>query len=177
MKKILLLLFIATIFLACGKDYKTPADISDKVAWLDGKSALPQFPFGTNPIYIMIHSPDCQYTQEMLDNVFARPEIIKYMNEHFTCISVVPQDIDSVRFLGEWVTGRRLIDAFRVEGSPSHYFFTPQGYLKQAHTGYIELPVFKMLLKYVAEGYWEKYDLPTFMTMPESRLDTVWGKF
>lgn len=177
MKKSLIILSVLLIFLACGKGYKTPADIKDKVAWLDAKSALPMFPFGTNPIYIMIHSKDCQYTDEMLENVFARPEIIKYLNDNFTCISLIPQEIDSVRFLGEWATGKRLVEAFKVQGSPSHYFFNSRGYLKTAHTGYIELRVFKQLLKYVAEGYMEKYDLPTFMKMPEAQLDTIWGEF
>ena len=177
MKKLLSIFSILILFLACGKGYKTPADIDDKVAWLDAKSALPLFPFGTNPIYMMFHAKNCQYTDEMLENVFSRPEIIKYLNENFTCISVVPEEIDSVRFVGEMVTGRRLVEAFKVEGSPSHYFFNAQGYLKTAHTGYIELRVFKQLLKYVAEGYMDKYDLPTFMKMPEAQLDTVWGKF
>ncbi|MCP4703131.1 MAG: hypothetical protein GY865_00855, partial [candidate division Zixibacteria bacterium] len=52
-----------------------------------------------------------------------------------------------------------------------------QGALKTAHTGFIELVVFKQLLKYVAEGYINKYTLPEFIKMPESRLDTIYGEW
>ena len=169
--------FLALLILACGKGYKTPADIDDKVAWLNAESAMPIFPFGTNPIYMMFHSADCPVTNDMLDKVFSRPEIIKYLNDNFTCISVMPDSIDSVRFVGEMATGKKLLEVFKVEGYPSHYFFNPQGYLKTAHTGFIELRVFKQLLKYVAEGYIEKYDLPAFLKMPEAQLDTIYGEF
>jgi thioredoxin-related protein len=174
---LLIVSILAIIILGCGKDFKTPADIKDKVAWLDAESAMPLFPFGTNPIYMMFHSADCPVTNAMLDEIFSRPEMIKYLNEHFTCISVMPDSIDSVRFVGEMATGKRLLEAFKVEGYPSHYFFNAQGFLKTAHTGYIELRVFKQLLKYVAEGYVEKYTLPEFMEMPEAKLDTIYGEW
>lgn len=169
--------FIIILILACGKDYKTAADIEDKVAWLDAESAMPIFPFGTNPIYMMFHSADCPITNDMLDEIFSRPEIIKYLNENFTCISVMPDSIDSVRFVGELATGKKLLEVFKVEGYPSHYFFDAQGFLKTAHSGFIELRVFKQLLKYIAEGYIEKYDLPEYLELPEARLDTIYGEF
>ncbi len=170
-------LFLSILLLACGKGFKTPADIKDKVAWLDAESAMPIFPFGTNPIYMMFHSADCPVTNAMLDEIFSRPEMIKYLNENFTCISVMPDSIDSVRFVGEVATGKKLLEVFKVEGYPSHYFFNAQGFLKTAHTGYIKLRVFKQLLKYVAEGYIEKYTLPVFLEMPEAQLDTIYGEF
>jgi len=176
-KTLYISLLAILLIIACGKDYKTPADIKDKVAWLDARSALPMFPFGTNPIYMMFHSADCPVTHDMIEQVFSRPEIIKYLNENFTCISVIPDSIDSIPFVGEIVDGKRLLDVFKVEGYPSHYFFDAHGYLKTAHTGFIELKTFKQLLKYVAEGYIDKYDLPTYMRMPEAQLDTVWGVF
>lgn len=174
---VLTISFVSLLVLACGKDYKTPADLTDKVAWLDAESAMPMFPFGTNPIYMMFHSADCPITNDMLDVVFSRPEIIKYLNENFTCISVMPDSIDSVRFVGEVATGKKLLEVFKVEGYPSHYFFDAQGFLKTAHTGFIELKVFKALLKYVGEGYIEKYTLPEFIAMPESQLDTIYGEW
>ena len=174
---LLTVLFLSILLLACGKGYKTPADIKDKVAWLDAESAMPIFPFGTNPIYMMFHSSDCPVTNAMLDKIFSRHEMIKYLNENFTCISVMPDSIDSVRFVGEVATGKKLLEVFKVTGYPSHYFFNAQGFLKTAHTGYIELRVFKQLLKYVAEGYIEKYTLPVFLEMPEAQLDTIYGEW
>ena len=175
---LMFLIAIAIIcVLGCGKGYKTPADIKDKVAWLDGRSALPIFPFGTNPIYLFFHSHDCRVSNQMLDEIFTRPEIIEYLNNNFTCISVIPDSIDSIMFLGEIVDGKRLLEAFRIEGYPAHFFFNYQGYLKGNHYGYIELRVFKQVLKYVAEGYMDKYDLKTYMNLPEAQLDTVWGEF
>jgi thioredoxin-related protein len=173
----LILTTIAIISLNCGKDYKTPADIKDKVAWLDGKTSLPMFPFGTNPIYMFFHSFDCPISEKMLDEIFTRPEIIEYLNNNFTCISVVPDSFDTIKFLGEDVSRRKLLDAFRIEGYPAHFFFDAQGFLKGNHYGYIELRVFKQALKYVAEGYMDKYDLKTFRDLPEAQLDTVWGEF
>ncbi|MEW5922517.1 MAG: thioredoxin fold domain-containing protein [Candidatus Zixiibacteriota bacterium] len=174
---IIILSALSIIVGSCGQDYKTPSDVKGYVAWLDAESALPQFPFGTNPIYIFIYSERSQPCQAMMDNIFSRPEIIEYMNQHVTSISIIPDQIDTVRFLGQTLTRAELINALKVEALPSHYFFDKTGKLLGARTGYIQLPEFKQLLKYVAEGYIAKYDFGTFQSMPESKVDTVLGKF
>lgn len=161
----------------CGKDYKTPSDVKGTVAWLDAASALPVFPFGTNPIYIFLYSERSQPCQAMMENIFSRPEIIEYMNKHFTCIAIIPEEIDTVKFLGQTLTRIELLNALKVDALPSHYIFDKTGKLLGVRTGYIQLPEFKQLLKYVAEGYIAKYDFGTFLSMPESEVDTVLGKF
>ncbi|HDL02689.1 MAG TPA: thioredoxin family protein [candidate division Zixibacteria bacterium] len=180
MKKLLPITLIILIFIiaaGCGDDYKTPSDFKDNVAWLDAKSALPVFPFGTNPIYICFYSKQSEPCTAMMDNIFSRPEIIKYMNTNFTSIAVIPEDIDSVQFLGRLLSRAELLRALKVEGLPSHYFFDKAGKLVGARTGYIKLYEFKQLLKYMAEGYVAKYDFGTFLSMPDSKVDTVYGKF
>lgn len=172
---IFVLIFI--IIGGCGDDYKTPADIKENVAWLDARSALPVFPFGTNPIYICFYSPNSQPCKIMTERVFDQPEIIKYMNKNFTCISVIPEDIDSVQFLGQVISRKDLLRALKVEGLPSHYFFDKSGKLLGARTGYIKLIEFKQLVKFIGEGYVAKYDFGTFMSMPESEVSLEPGKF
>ncbi|UCD93890.1 MAG: thioredoxin fold domain-containing protein [Candidatus Zixiibacteriota bacterium] len=174
---IILATLFSTIFLSCGETYKTPSDIKDTVAWLDGRSALPVFPFGTNPIYLYFHSDRSKICASMMRSVFSRPEIIKYMNKHFTSISVMPDSIETVKFIGEEVTAMELVEALKVEGYPAHYFFSSAGELKGARMGYIPLKEFKQLLKYMAEGYVEKVDFSTFLRMPEAEIDTVYGEF
>jgi thioredoxin-related protein len=163
--------------ISCGDDYKTPADIKGSVAWLSAESALPVFPFGTNPIYFYFHTDRSPYCQAMKEKIFSRPEIIKYMNEHFTSIIIDPDSLDSITFYGETMTARELLTMLQVEGLPSHYFFNRMGELKGARTGYIQLKEFKQLLKYVAEGYIEKHDFNSYLKSGASDLDTIWGKF
>lgn len=163
--------------IACGGSQKTPADIKDRVAWLDARSALPVFPFGTNPIYLYFHSEGSPICSSMTANVFDRPEIIEYMNKHITSISVMPEILDSTDFMGRRISSGDLIKVFQVEGYPSHYFFNKQGQLKGARTGYIGLREFKQLLIYISEGYVEKMDFGSFLGTDGADIDTVWGKF
>ena len=171
----LILLFV--VISGCGDDYKTPSDIKGSVAWLDANSALPVFPFGTNPIYISFYSPNSEPCKVMMERVFEQPEIIKYMNRNFTSISVIPEDVDSVEFLGQVISRADLLRALKVEGLPSHYFFDKSGKLLGVRTGYIRLIEFKQLLKFIGEGYVAKYDFGTFLTMPESEVSKEPGKF
>jgi thioredoxin-related protein len=170
-------MFLCLAFIGCGESYKTPSDIKDTVAWLDSRSALPVFPFGTNYIYLYFHSDQSKICESMMKRVFSRPEIIKYMNKHFTSISVMPDSIETVEFMGEEITAVELIEVLKVGGYPAHYFFTSAGELKGARMGYIPLGEFKQLLKYFAEGYVEKVDFGAFRQMPEAKLDTVYGEF
>lgn len=174
---IIILAIVVVIVGSCGDDYKTPADIKGTVAWLDAKSALPVFPFGTNPIYMFIYSERSQPCKAMMDNIFSRPEIVNYMNQHFSSIAIIPEELDTVKFLGQTLTKIELLNALRVDGLPSHYFFDKAGDLVGARTGYIQLVEFKQLLKYMAEGYVARYDFGTFQSMPEAEMDTVLGKF
>lgn len=177
-KVLIILLTLAGIFFAgCGDDIKTPEDIKGTVAWLDASSALPVFPFGTNPIYIYICSDHDQFSYHMDEHVFKRPEIIKYMNKHLTCIKVMPDSLISFQFMGETLTILDFLKALQAKTYPSHYFFDRSGNLKGAREGFISIRDFKRLLKYVAEGYVEKYSFEEFMNMPESEMDTVWGDF
>ena len=170
-------ILMVVVLSGCGGGQKTPSDIKDTVAWLDGRSALPVFPFGTNPLYIFVHSDRSPVCSSMIRLVFSRPEIIEYMNKHLTSISVKPEGIGTVEFMGQELTSADLIRILKVQGYPAHYFFNSAGELKGFRMGYIPLKEFKQLLKYMVEGYVEKFNFQTFLQMEESRLDTVYGEF
>lgn len=174
---ILILILVTLAASGCGDKRKTPEDIKTAVAFLDAKQALPEFPFGTKPIYMFFNADWCQYCRRMKYDVFERPEIIKYMNENFTCISVKPDSIDRIFFMGDTITVAQLKKAFKFDAFPSHYFFDKTGKLQGARTGYIPLLRFKQLLKYIAGGDINKYDFDTFLAKPDADMDTVWGEF
>ena len=174
---IISLSLLAILLLACSKrGAKTPADIKDHVAWVDGRAALPLFPFGTNPIYMFINneSRDCK---KMDKRIFPRPEIIRYLNQHFTSLWVAPDSFETIQFQEKEYTRDQFKEAFKIQNYPVHLFFNMRGELKGVKDGYIPLGEFKTLLRYVAEGYIEKYNFETYLNMPESKVDTVWGEF
>lgn len=178
-RKSLLLILILTIILVfgCSEKIRTPADVTETVAWLDARSALPVFPFGTNPIYMFFNADWCKYCNAMKKEIFARPEIIDYMNHHITSISVIPESLMTVKFMGQEYTGAKLMDEFQVNSYPTHFFFNMAGELKGIRTGYIDLREFKLLLRYVAEGDIEKMTFDDFMASPKGEIDTAWGEF
>jgi thioredoxin-related protein len=181
MKKSGLLLFCALVVVvivsSCSSKYKTPEDIKGYIAWLDARQALPLFPFGTNPIYMIVYSDKSHNCLKMDDNIFSRPEIIEYVNEHITCIKLIPDSIESVVFLGQQYSIGGLLDTLDATGYPTHYFFNFKGELKGIRDGYINLHDFKQLVKYIGEGYFEKIDFATFLSRTVSEVDTVWGEF
>jgi thioredoxin-related protein len=178
-KKSIGLITILTVILVfgCGKKIRTPSDVTDTVAWLDARSALPVFPFGTNPIYMFFNADWCKYCNAMKSEIFSRPEIINYMNHHITSISVMPESLATVKFMGKDYTGEKLMEEFQVTKYPTHFFFNMAGELKGVRVGYIDLREFKLLLRYIAEGDVEKMDFDTFLASPKGEIDTVWGEF
>lgn len=172
-----IIVFTVWAVTGCGDKQKTPEDIKTAVAFLDARQALPNFPFGTKPIYMFCNASWCQYCRKMKDDIFSRPEIIKYMNENFTCISVVPDSIERVFFMGDTVTAAELKNALQMDAYPTHYFFDKAGQIQGVRTGYIPLLQFKYLLKYIASGDIDKYDFDTYMKRNDTDLDTVWGEF
>jgi len=173
----ILILSVILFFSCSGDNYKTPSDIKGEVAFLSAESALPNFPFGTDPIYIYFHTERSPYCVDTKELIFKRPEIIEYINEHFTSIIVEPDSLKTVNFAGQEISIRKFLKDLQVEGLPSHYFFNYKGEIKGARTGYIRLLEFKQLLKYTAEGYIEKQSFNSFRISDEAELDTVWGEF
>jgi len=82
-----------------------------------------------------------------------------------------------VEFLGQTMTGRELLENFKVTGYPSHFFSTPQGKLIGAREGFIDLEEFKQMLIYFSKGYYKKFDFETFVQTSDAKVDTVYGKF
>jgi len=160
-----------------GEDMKTPEDVREHVAFLDARSAFPHFPFGDKPIYMFFNALWCPISKGMRDDVFSRPEIITYMNENFTCISVIPDSIKEVAFLGQAMTGQDLIANFKIEGYPAHYFCSAEGKLLGGTSGEITLADFKRLLIYFGKGFYKKFDFDTFLETRDAKVDTVYGKF
>ena len=183
MKKILLIFLILTITIGAvlincsGEKRKSPADVKNYVAFLDSKSAFPVFPFGNKPFYMFFNALWCPYSKHMREDIFSRPEIIEYLNENFTCISIIPDSVGEVEFLGQTLNKAQIISKFKLEGYPSHYFSSSDGKLIGARNGVIELLEFKQVLKYYSEGYYHKYDFKSFTETPEATMDTVYGKF
>ncbi len=173
----MVLILTAVIFIGCGKDMKTPEDVTGTVAWLDSRSALPVFPFGNNHIYLFVTSHECPISKEMREDIYSRPEIIDYMNKNFTCISIFLDSIQSVKFLGEERSRMELMRMLQVEGYPTHFICSPQGMVVGSREGFIELRDLKQLLKYYAEGYSEKCDYEDYLNTGAARLDTVLGEF
>ncbi len=181
MKRLFFSVIFITIILivSCGDDYTTPEDIKGHVAWVDGVSAFPNFPFGTDPIYVYFHSEASQPSRYMRENIFNRPEIIKYLNNNFTCIAVEP---DSFEFISmgdsdNMVSRQDFITSFNLTGYPSHYFFNYKGSSLVVQSGYLDLKSLKQLLKYISEGYYQKNSPGEFMRSDDGDLDTIWGKY
>lgn len=168
---------MAWAIFGCGDKQKTPEDVKTAVAFLDARQALPLFPFGTKPIYMFCNADWCRFCRKMKYDIFERPEIIKYMNKNFTCISVVPDSFSSIYFMGDTLTTAEFKKVLQLEAYPTHYFFDKTGKVQGVRTGYIPLLEFKFLLKYVAEGDINKYDFDAYMRNNKSELDTVWGEF
>jgi thioredoxin-related protein len=171
------LILTVILFFGCGKDMKTPEDVKGTVAWLDSRSALPVFPFGSNYIYLFVTSHECPISREMREDIYSRPEIIDYMNKSYTCISIFLDSIESVEFLGSERTRLELMRMLQVEGYPTHFICSPQGLVVGSREGFMELIELKQLLKYYAEGYSEKYDFDAYLNTDAAGLDTVFGEF
>jgi thioredoxin-related protein len=125
MTRLLSLLLATILFLgagsAAGQDAETPT-------WIPFEEALAAGKESGKMVLVDIWSPNCGWCRRMQNEVYPRPDLLEYLNEHFITgrLNIDVRD-DSLSYLGYTLSSAELAVGFGAKGTPTTIFLSSDG--------------------------------------------------
>jgi len=140
------------------KETKAPA--TGAINWMtldEVQAAMKKQP---RKVWVDVYTDWCGWCKVMDKKTFSNPEVIKYLNEHFYMVKVDAEQKTDIRFLGKMYAYQpeRRVNAFAIEllqgqlSYPSGVFMEENFQTPQVVPGYLDVPQFEMVIKYLGEG-------------------------
>ncbi len=104
----------------------------------------------------------CHWCQVMDKETYGNPEIVDYAKEKVVMAKLNAETSEKFKFRGATYSGRELSMMFGVRGFPTTVFMTSEGELITSVSGFIPAERFKLILKYLADDWYEKMKFDEF---------------
>lgn len=115
-------------------------------------------------VMIYFHQEGCPYCAKLVDENFAKPEIEKFVREHFDGITInLWGDREIVSVGGQNFTEKSFSEALKVQYTPTLLFLNEQGKTVLRLNGYYPPDKFQRALHYVAQKQEDKLSFNEFM--------------
>ena len=98
----------------------------------------------------------CKWCKVMDEKTYADSKVQKTIREMFVPVRLNPEKPGSVHFMGQEYQNNQFAQAAGVTGYPSTGLFTPDGQFITIITGYLDIPKFYGMVKYLKEGHYKK---------------------
>ncbi len=98
----------------------------------------------------------CKWCKVMDEKTYSDPNVQKTMKELFVAVRLNPEKPGTVHFMGQEYQNGQFAQAAGVTGYPSTGLFTPQGEFITIITGYLDIPKFNGMVRYLKEGHYRK---------------------
>ena len=114
----------------------------------------------------------CKWCKVMDEKTYSDPNVQKTMKNLFVAVRLNPEKPGTVHFMGQEYQNNQFAQAAGVTGYPSTGLFTPKGEFITIITGYLDIPKFNGMVKYLKEGYYKKlsYDDYSLYVLLEDKL-------
>ncbi|MFO7652868.1 MAG: thioredoxin family protein [Candidatus Krumholzibacteriia bacterium] len=120
---------------------------SSGIRWLDYEQAIEQARVTGKPLLINFTADWCKYCRMMKAETYTDPEVIAYLREHYVVALVDTEERPGIA------------QQYFVRGLPTIWFLTSEGEPLTNLPGYVDAPMFRQMLAYLAE---EAYRTQTF---------------
>ena len=133
------------------------------VAWRGWNEGLAAAAGGSKPVIVDVYTDWCGWCKRMDKDVYSRPEVSDYLNQHFVMVRLNAEGADRVTYAGHTMTARALAGGFEVTGYPTMIFLKADGTHMVNVPGYIPADRFLKLVRYIGDGHmdrgvsWEEY--------------------
>ncbi len=148
-----MLIAVTTAVLALG--FCAPAHAAGAV-WKDWNSGLRDAATAGKPVIVDVYTDWCTWCKRMDQDVYARPEVKRYLAEHFVQVKLNAEYTTAARYEGKAYTSRTLAERFRVNGFPTTIFLRADGTHMANVPGYVPAERFILLLHYIGDGVMDR---------------------
>jgi thioredoxin-related protein len=164
------IIMLFAVPLGCGERERADSAINSWVEFNEGMTLAAK---EGKPVVVDFYTSWCKWCKVMDEKTFSRPEIARYLNEHFVSIRLNAESkSDRLTFDGRTFTPVELTRHFGIRGFPSLAYLDTEGKLITVVPGYIPPETFLPMLKYIhKECYKQQMSFEEFMKRQEDCTD------
>jgi thioredoxin-related protein len=154
-------LALLSLYLFCA-----PPARAAGVSWRGWNAGLAAAASSGKPVIVDVYTDWCGWCKRMDRDVYAREDVIAYLNQHFVLVRLNAESNERVRYQDRDLTGRSLSGGFKVTGYPTTIFLRASGEHMVNVPGYLAPDKFMQLVRYIGDGdmdrgvSWEDYSRP-----------------
>ncbi len=149
MKKLMYVLILATYF-------STQILASGGIKWITFDEGLSLAKSQNKFLLVDFFTDWCKWCKVMDEKTYADADVQKTISRNFIMARVNPEKPGTVHFMGQEYQNSQFAQAAGVTGYPSTGIFSPDGNFITLVTGYLDIPKFNSLVKYLKEGHYKK---------------------
>ena len=147
------LLVVPAVVLLAVSAPPSRADPAPGPAWRPWDLGLEEAKTSGRPVLVDVYTDWCGWCRRMKAEVYTRPEVRAYLDEHFVTVKLNAEASDPARYEGRAFTSRSLAARFGVSGYPTTIFLRPDGGHLVSGPGYLESGPFLQVLRYIGDGH------------------------
>ncbi|MDP1651433.1 MAG: thioredoxin family protein [Rhodocyclaceae bacterium] len=109
-------------------------------------------------VLLVFEAEGCPFCKRMREQVLSQPTVQQYFHRHFNIFSVdINGSVTVTGIDGKDQTEKIFARTLKVRGTPSFFFFSPDGREMARYSGATrDAETFLDLGRFVAEGHWQK---------------------
>ena len=133
------------------------------INWLTFTEAASAAEVSGRTILVDVFAPWCPWCQRLQSEVYTRPEIRNYLNEHFEIARLNIDEAENViEFKGYSLTSAELASGLGAEATPTTVFLDSNGDYITRVPGFVEADEFVNILKYIGSGSYRQESYETY---------------
>ncbi len=126
------------------------------VEWKAWDAGLASAAASRRPVLVDVYTDWCRWCRQMDRDVYGRPDVERYLDEHFVTVKLNAEGGEAVSYKGRTFSSRSLASSFDVSGYPTTIFLAANGDHLVNVPGYVEPGRFLLLLRFIGDGHMER---------------------
>ncbi len=131
-----------------------PGSTANKFGWNSFSAGFEKGKKENKKIFIDVYADWCKWCKKMDADVYANPDVQKYLGEKFIPIKFNGEATTEITYNGEKFTHADLTRAFGISGFPATVFMKPDGEPISVLPGYHAPDEFLKILKFIGDDHY-----------------------
>ncbi|MFQ5823173.1 MAG: thioredoxin family protein [bacterium] len=136
---------------------------ADKIVWTTFDKGIELAKKENKLLVVDFFTDWCYWCKVMDKETYANKEVIKFAKENVIMAKLNAETNEKFKFKDKYYSGRELTMMFGVRGFPTTVFMNSKSELITSVSGYIPADKFMMILKYLADHWYEKMKFDEFV--------------
>lgn len=170
------IVLVSIVLLILGLKQRSPKAIydsdkktKDKIEWTTFDKGFELAKKEKKLLVVDFYTDWCHWCKVMDEETYSNKEVIKYAKENVIMAKLNAETKEKFKFKDAFYSGRELTMMFGVRGFPTTVFIDSRGELITSVSGFIPADKFTLILKYLAENWYEKMKFDEFKKKEEKK--------